>query len=314
MKDRFNRDITYLRVSVTDLCNLRCRYCMPEGVPRLRHGDILSFEEITEIVETGARLGIRKVRVTGGEPLVRRDCPDLCRRLAAVPGIEEVVLTTNGTLLPRFAGALRDAGVSRINLSLDSLDPEKYAAITGGGRLEDALAGIRAAREAGFGPLKINCVLIGGFNDSEVPAFAELTRNEPVEVRFIELMPMGGDFPPESYLPADDALRKIPDLIPLPGEPGVARLYALPGGQGRVGVISPVSRHFCGSCNRLRLTSEGMLRPCLHDAGQVNVRGKHGKDLEEAFRQAVLAKPACRGALDAAHPSAAGRGMYTIGG
>lgn len=314
MKDTFDREITYLRVSVTDLCNLRCRYCMPDGVCQKRHEDILSFEEIAEIVSAAAALGVRKVRVTGGEPLVRRGCVGLCAMLAAIPGIEEVDITTNGTLLPQHAEGLRDAGVKRVNISIDSLVPEKYAAITGGGELSAALDGIRAARAAGLGPLKLNCVLIGGFNDDEIPAFVELTRTRDIEVRFIELMPMGGRFGPEAYLPGNAVLKRVPALSPLPDDGGVARLFALPGGVGRVGLISPVSRHFCGTCNRLRLTSEGALKPCLHSDREIRVRGLHGTALTEALREAIHAKPRMHGALDARHPSGAGRCMNTIGG
>ena len=314
MKDQFERDITYLRVSVTDLCNLRCRYCMPDGVCQKRHEDILSFEEITEIVTAAAELGISKIRITGGEPLVRRGCVDLCRMIAGVPGIREIDLTTNGTLLPRYARELKDAGVTRVNISVDSLDPDKYADITGGGRLEDALAGIRAAAEAELTPIKLNTVLIGGFNDDEIPAFVELTRTTPVELRFIELMPMGGRFGPSAYLPGDAVLERCPKLVPLPENGGVARLYRLPDGLGRVGLISPLSRHFCATCNRLRLTSEGNLKPCLHSNQEISVRGKHGEELRETLRRAIFAKPQMHGVLDAEHMSEAGRTMNTIGG
>ena len=314
MKDQYGREITYLRVSITDLCNLRCRYCMPEGVCRKRHEDILSFEEITEIVTAAAELGIQKVRITGGEPLVRRGCVELCRMVAAVPGIREVDLTTNGVLLEEYADGLRAAGVRRVNVSVDSLDPAKYAHITGGGQLYRALAGVRAARDAGLSPIKLNCVLIGGFNDDEIEAFVELTRQAPLELRFIELMPMGGRFGPEAYLPVSTVLERVPSLAPLPDNGGVARLYRLPDGLGRVGLISPISRHFCATCNRLRLTSEGALKPCLHSGREIVVRGLHGDELTEAIRGAILSKPRKHGALDAAHESGAGRSMNTIGG
>ena len=314
MKDQFEREISYLRVSITDLCNLRCRYCMPDGVCQKRHEDILSFEEIAEIVAAAAALGVRKVRVTGGEPLVRRGCPELCRMLAGIDGIEEIDLTTNGTLLPRYAAELKAAGVTRVNISVDSLDPEKYADITGGGCLRDALDGIRAAQEAGLTPVKLNAVLIGGFNDDEIPAFVEHTRRSPIELRFIELMPMGGRFGPEAYLPGETVLERMPELVPVPHDGGVARLYRLPDGQGRVGLISPLSRHFCASCNRLRLTSEGHLKPCLHSSVEINVRGLHGAALLDTLRRAIREKPRQHGVLDADHRSEAGRSMNTIGG
>lgn len=314
MKDQFEREITYLRVSITDLCNLRCRYCMPDGVCQKRHEDILSFEEITEIVTAAAQLGVRKVRVTGGEPLVRRGCVELCRMIAAVPGVDEVDMTTNGTLLSRYAANLKAAGLTRVNISLDSLDAAKYADITGGGRLAEALDGVRAAAEAGLAPIKLNTVLIGGFNDGEIADFVELTRHAPIELRFIELMPMGGRFGKAAYLPGDAVLDRVPELAPLPEDGGVARLYRLPDGQGRVGLISPLSRHFCATCNRLRLTSEGHLKPCLHSAQEIPVRGRHGEELLETLRQAISEKPQMHGPLDAEHRSGAGRSMNTIGG
>ncbi len=315
MKDQYQREITYLRVSVTDLCNLRCRYCMPDGVCQKSHQDILSFEEITEIVTAAAQLGVRKVRITGGEPLVRRGIVSLCRMIADIPGIQEVVMTTNGILLEKYAQQLKQAGVSRVNISLDTLNPEKYRKITGGGELDAALAGIRAARAAGLNPIKLNVVLIGGFNDDEIPAFVELTRNTPLDLRFIELMPMGGEFGKAAYLPGDTVLERVPSLVPEAGEDGsVSRMFRLPGGQGRVGLISPLSRHFCGTCNRLRLTSEGHLKPCLHSNQEIPVRGKHGEELLETLRTAIRAKPRQHGVLDAEHLSEAGRAMNTIGG
>ena len=314
MKDSFGREITYLRISVTDLCNLRCRYCMPDGICQKRHEDILSFEEIREIVEAAASLGIRKIRITGGEPLVRRGCVDLCKMVSQVPGIEEVDMTTNGILLEQYAQDLKQAGVNRVNISLDTMDPEKYRDITGGGSLDAALSGIRAAFDAGLTPVKLNTVLIGGFNDDEIPSFADLTRTMSLELRFIELMPMGGVFGKEAYLPVQTVLDRIPELQPIPDQEGVARLYTLPDGKGRIGLISPLSRHFCGTCNRLRLTSEGNLKPCLHSDQEIPVRGKHGQELKDVLRNSVYQKPRMHGTLDAEHPSSAGRTMNTIGG
>lgn len=317
MKDTFAREITYLRVSITDRCNLRCRYCMPEeGVCKLSHRDVLSFEEIEEIVYAAAELGIKKVRITGGEPLVRKGCPELCGKIAKIPGIEEVTLTTNGVLLEQQALALKEAGVHRVNVSLDTLDPEKYRKITGGGSIDPVLRGLEAAYKVGLTPLKLNTVLIGGFNDDEIPAFVEMTRNTPVELRFIELMPLGpgAEFGEEAYLSGDTVLRQMPSLAPLPADGGVARLYQLPGGIGRVGLISPLSRHFCATCNRLRLTSEGALKPCLHSSQEIPLRGLHGNALRDALLSAVAAKPKMHGTLDAHHKSEAGRTMDTIGG
>lgn len=314
MRDQFEREITYLRVSVTDLCNLRCRYCMPEGMCKKAHTDILSYEEIAEIVEAAAQLGIHKVRITGGEPLVRRNVVELVRMVAEIPGIEEVDMTTNAVLLERYAGDLKQAGLRRVNISLDSLKPEKYAHITGGGRLADALAGIRAAFDAELTPVKLNTVLIGGFNDDEIEDFTALTQDTPLELRFIELMPMGGIFGKEAYLPGGTVLERVPTLRELPHDGGVARLYQLPDGKGRVGLISALSRHFCGNCNRIRLTSEGAIKPCLHSSQEISVRGKHGEELLTTLRWAILKKPRMHGTLDAEHLSGAGRTMNTIGG
>ena len=293
MKDQFDREISYLRLSVTDLCNLRCVYCMPEGgVAKLRHEDILTIEEIEGIVRAAAGLGITKIRITGGEPLVRRGIVDICRRVASTQGIEEVCLTTNGMLLPQFAYKLREAGIKRLNISLDSLDAETYRAITRGGELADALRGIGAAREAGFDGIKINAVLLGGVNEAEVQTLAGLSRTAGTHVRFIELMPIGGSasFTDGMYLAGDAVLAALPELEPL-GIDGVARLYAFPGAGGTVGIISPLSQHFCPSCNRIRVTSDGKLKPCLHSADEIDLRGLSGDVLAEAIRGAIFGKP-----------------------
>ena len=318
MKDRFGREIDYLRISLTDLCNLRCVYCMPaEGVGKLRHEQILSLEEVVEIAGAAVELGIRKLRLTGGEPLVRRGVVDLVRRLRALPGLQELVLTTNGLLLPELAQPLRDAGLDRVNVSLDTLNPETYRRITRGGELDRALAGVRAAMDAGLTPVKLNAVLIGGVNDGEIPALAELTLDQPIEMRFIELMPIGdaAQFGPEAYLPVDTVLQRLPALQPLPSEgASVARRYRLPGAVGSVGLISPVSCSFCGSCNRIRLTADGHLKPCLHSAAEFSLRGKHGDALRDAICAAVDAKPEAHGVLSAEQRSEAGRNMNEIGG
>ena len=317
MKDQFDREITYLRVSITDRCNLRCRYCMPaDGVCKVSHQEILRYEEILEIVAMAAELGVKKVRVTGGEPLVRLGCADLCAGISSIPGIQEVVITTNGILLEQQAEALHQAGVRRVNVSLDTMNPEKYRSITGGGDIQRVLRGIEAARKVGMTPIKINTVLMGGFNDGEIPEFVEMTREHPIELRFIELMPMGpwAEFGEGAYLPGQTVLDRVPELRPLPEDGGVARLYQLSGAAGRVGLISPLSRHFCGSCNRLRLTAEGALKPCLHSGQEIPLRGLHGDALREAMVSAILAKPKMHGALDAHHRSQAGRNMNTIGG
>ena len=317
MIDRFGRPITYLRISVTELCNLRCRYCMPEeGVCKKSHFDMMTEDETILAVEAAASLGITKLRITGGEPLVKRNILSICRRAAAVAGIEEVCLTTNGILLPRLAKDLREAGVSRLNLSLDTLDPEKYAYITRIGSLDDFRAGLDAALKAGFEKLKINAVLIGGFNDDEIVPLAELTKQYPVDVRFIELMPMydSGDFDRKAFVPYTKVLEQLPEAAEIEPDGGVAKLYRLPGAQGSIGLISPVSAHFCGSCNRLRLTADGKLKPCLHSAEEYALKGLDFDGMKAVMEQAIRNKPAWHGDLDTLHRSQAGRNMNQIGG
>ena len=317
MIDQTGRNITYLRLSVTDKCNLRCRYCMPaEGVCKKAHADMLTEDEMIRAVEAAAALGITKLRITGGEPLVKRNILSICRRAAAVKGIEEVCMTTNATLLPRLALPLRQAGVSRLNLSIDTLDPEKYAYMTRTGCLEDFHAGLRSALEAGFEKIKLNAVLIGGFNDDEIPALAQLSREYPVDVRFIELMPMynGGDFGKSAFIPCHRVLEALPEAKPVPQDGGVARLYRLPDAQGNIGLISPVSAHFCGNCNRLRLTADGKLKPCLHHSLEYDLKGLDLAGMKAVMEQAIWNKPVWHGDLDATHPSEAGRNMNQIGG
>ena len=317
MTDKLGRNITYLRISVTDKCNLRCRYCMPaEGVCKKEHTDMLTEDEIISAVEAAADLGITKIRITGGEPLVKKNIVSICRRAAAVEGIREVCLTTNGILLPQLAKPLKEAGVSRLNLSLDTLDPQKYAYITRIGTLETFRAGLDAAFDAGFGKIKINSVLIGGFNDDEIEAMARLTLEYPLDMRFIELMPMydSGDFGQEAYVPYSRVLEKLPEAKPVPQDGGVAKLYRLPGAKGNIGLISPVSAHFCGQCNRLRLTADGKLKPCLHAADEYSIKGLSRDGVKAVFEQAIWNKPAWHGDLDALHRSQAGRNMNEIGG
>ena len=317
MVDGYGRSISYLRLSVTELCNLRCRYCMPEeGICKKNHRDILTEDEMIQAVEVAAGLGITKLRITGGEPLNKPNILSICRRAAGVEGIREVCLTTNGIALPPIAKELREAGVRRVNLSLDTLDPEKYAYITRRGRLENALAGLEAALAAGFDYVKINVVLIGGFNDDEIPALAALTRDYPVDVRFIELMPIGhtDEFGPEAFLPCARVLEALPQAQAQPRDGGVARLYRLPGAKGRLGLISPLSQHFCGSCNRLRLTADGFLKPCLHSGREFSLKGLDREQMSRQFQRAIAAKPAQHPELSAVSFSQAGRDMNQIGG
>lgn len=317
MLDNFGREITYLRLSVTDRCNLRCRYCMPaEGICKKSREEMLTEEETVTAVRAAASLGIRKLRLTGGEPLVKKNILQICRRITEVEGIEELCITTNATLLKPLADELKAAGVDRVNISLDSLKPEKYAYITREGCLEQAIEGIEAALSAGFDAVKINSVLIGGFNDDEIKELAALSVRYPLDVRFIELMPMtkSEEFGEKAYLSVDAVLKAIPQLRPSSSDGGVARLYKLQEGRGRIGLISAVSNHFCASCNRIRLTADGRLKPCLHSAQEYPIKGLGFDEMREKMKEAILSKPACHEPLSADLRSNAGRNMNQIGG
>lgn len=314
MKDGYGRDIYYLRLSVTDLCNLRCVYCMPAGgVEKRRHEDVLTVEELEEIARSAGRCGIRKIRLTGGEPLVRRGIVDICARTAAAPGVEEVCMTTNGLLLPKLAPELRKAGLRRVNISLDTLSPELYRELTRVGNIEDAVSGLKAALD-NFETVKINAVLIGGINEPEIRQMVYITKDAPVELRFIELMPIGecAHWPRERFLENSAVLEAVPELEPC-GTSGVARLFSLPNARGRVGLISPLSSHFCPECNRIRITPDGRLKPCLHSAQEIELRGFHGAELDAKLREGICAKP-MRHHLSPASPSESLRGMSQIGG
>ena len=306
--DAYSRPINYLRVSVTDRCNLRCVYCMPpEGVPWREPQEILRFEEIATVVRAAAELGISKVRLTGGEPLVRLDVVELVRMLAAVPGVDDLSMTTNGVLLAKYAEELAAAGLQRVNISLDTLRADRFAAITRRGRIEDVLQGIDAAHRAGLEPLKINTVLMRGMNDDEVVQFARKTIDPGWNVRFIEWMPVGNGAALESkwsdvLVTADEIRPKIEaalgQLRPAEGErgSGPAKYYRLPRAKGTIGFITPVSEHFCYHCNRLRLTADGQLRPCLLSDDEIDLRTplRGGADVAEVkalILEAIQRKP-----------------------
>ncbi len=302
MTDGFGRRIEYLRISVTDKCNLRCVYCMPEeGLPWLRREQLLSYEEIGEVVRVMAGLGLRRVRITGGEPLVRRDLPALVRILRAVPGIDDIALSTNAVLLAEHADELRAAGLHRVNVSLDSLIPERMDAISRrAGSARAIMEGIDAAERAGFFPLKVNCVVMRGRNDDEVEAFAAITRERPWHVRFIEVMPTGDNLgvSHDEYVSSDEILGRIArigELRPVAGPHGngPAKYYAFDSAAGTVGVISPMSHNYCGTCNRMRLTADGQLRPCLFGDLHTDLRGplRAGAPLEPLVRQTLRIKP-----------------------
>lgn len=290
--DNFNRPISYLRISVTDRCNLRCVYCMPpEGVPSRAHDEILRYEEIEFVVRAAASLGISKVRLTGGEPLVRLGFVELVRMLTHIPGIDDLAMTTNGTLLAQYAAELAQAGLKRVNVSLDTLQPERFRQITRRGDLATVFEGIAAAREVGLVPVKVNTVVVRGLNEDEVVDFAWLTLEDDWHVRFIEMMPLGANtaWVGEGYVPVGEVRRRIEDALGklVPAKVGVgngpARYYRLPGAVGTIGFISPISEHFCYQCNRLRLTADGRLRPCLLSDYEIDLRTplRQGADLTE---------------------------------
>ena len=302
MQDGFGRRIEYLRISVTDKCNLRCVYCMPEeGLPWLKRDQLLTFEEIGSIVREMAALGLKKVRLTGGEPLVRKDLPRLVEMLRAIPGIEDLSLSTNAVLLAGSARALRDAGVDRLNVSLDSLRTERIDAIARRpGSADRIFAGLEAAEEAGFAPIKINCVVMRGRNDDEVEAFARITRDRPWHIRFIEVMPTGENLgvQQDEYLPTEEILERFRTIGELtrvtgPAGNGPAKYYAFPGAAGTIGVITPMSHNYCDRCNRMRLTADGQLRPCLFGALQTNLRDplRRGDEIEPLIRETLRIKP-----------------------
>jgi cyclic pyranopterin phosphate synthase len=324
-----SRPINYLRISVTDRCNLRCVYCMPaEGIQLLSHEEILRYEEIARIVRVASRMGIHKVRLTGGEPLARAGLPDLVRLIAAVPKIDDISLTTNGHLLPRYAEELAAAGLNRVNVSLDSLRADRFRALTRVGELERAWAGVEAAEAAGLTPLKINVVVVRGFNDDEVTDFARLTLEEERHIRFIEVMPLG-----RNELWSEDgfvSMAEVRDRIeaafgpmqavvsssPVIGN-GPARYYQLADAPGTLGFISPISDHFCGGCNRLRLTADGRLRPCLLSDSEIDLSGPlrasiSDTELERLITDAAVHKPARHHLEDGERPVK--REMAQIGG
>jgi cyclic pyranopterin phosphate synthase len=329
LRDTYNRRIDYLRISVTDRCNLRCVYCMPpQGVKWRPRSEILSYDEILRIVEAAAALGIRKVRLTGGEPLLRPDIPWLVGHIAQIPGIQEISLTTNGILLERLARPLADAGLTRVNVSLDTLDADKFRRMTRFGDIERVWRGINAAEQACLTPIKINTVVIRGVNADELLALSRLTIEHDWHVRFIELMPIGdqGDwgegFPasPDRYFSVQEMLDRLAplDLVAAdqPIGNGPARTFRIPGARGTVGFISPLGDHFCATCNRLRLTSDGQLRPCLLAENEVDVRKvvrQHG-DLTSCILQAVQFKPSHHNLVAGPVPTQHNRMMCQIGG
>ncbi|MDA8106714.1 MAG: GTP 3',8-cyclase MoaA [Nitrospiraceae bacterium] len=303
LKDDFQREIDYLRLSITDRCNLRCVYCMPaDGIVPSTHKEILRYEEIIRIVGIGAGLGVKKVRLTGGEPLTRKNVSFLVSSLKKIRGIEDLSMTTNGTLLELHAQELADAGLDRVNISIDSFKPDRYREITRGGSLESVMRGIAAAEKAGLTPIKINVVPVRGVNDDEVGDFARLTLTTDYHVRFIEFMPSGDNdyWSPEKYISTEELKRQIETIAPLVPvhirKNGPSRYFRLGDARGVVGFISAITHHFCADCNRLRLTSDGKLRPCLFSETEIDLKtalrnGAPDSELERLLRLAIKTKP-----------------------
>ena len=323
MIDQYGRTIDYLRLSVTDLCNYRCQYCMPaDGVEKGPHGAVLSVEEYGEIARAAVKLGIRKIRLTGGEPLVRRGSLDICRTLRAIPELKELCLTTNGSLLPELAKPLQEAGVDRLNISLDTLRPEVFRQITARDDFAAVQAGLQAALESGL-PVKLNCVPQAGVNEGELEALAALAKDNALQVRFIEMMPIGyGAAMPCVSGPELRArfANRWPELHPVEGTTfgnGPAVYYTVPGWKGSIGFIAAVHGKFCASCNRVRLTSQGFLRPCLASETGCDLRAllRGGADdarLRTAIRETIWSKPREHHFEDRCMPATCS--MYRIGG
>jgi cyclic pyranopterin phosphate synthase len=324
ISDSFQRPINYLRISVTDRCNLRCVYCMPEsGIDLMSHYDILSYEEIYTVVKAAAEMGINKVRLTGGEPLVRAGLPDLVALIAGIDTIDDISLTTNGILLAQYAAELKEAGLQRVNISLDTLKPERFRQITRCGKLENTFEGIAAAYQTGLTPVKINMVVMAGVNDDEILDFARKSVSDGWNVRFIELMPSSANEPVSSKLVSVSEMKKrleaLGKLEPFRIEVGngPARYFRLPGASGSIGFISPVTEHFCFQCNRLRLTADGKLRPCLLSEDEIDLKGplRSGAPVEELKKligKAIANKPKGHRLADGGHPR--GRPFSQVGG
>jgi cyclic pyranopterin phosphate synthase len=318
--DIAGRRIHYLRVAVTDRCNFRCQYCMPsDGVKWMEHDDILRYEELLRIIHTFARLGVDKVRITGGEPLVRKGLIPFLRKVTAIPGIKEVAVTTNGSMLEEYAPLLKQAGVKRINVSLDTLKPDRFKQITGQDALHQVLTGIKKAQEVGLIPIKINMVVMKNFNSDELADFANLAMDNPYQVRFIEYMPFCSE---KKYLFTAAEMRQqllaagFTKLIPEMRNSSPAQIYRFPQSQGSIGFITPVSQHFCSSCNRIRLTPDGNLKPCLLSNQEYSLRellraGISDQELLETIRKVVWNKPKQH---DLRNGQKSDRGMSRIGG
>lgn len=302
--DSFKRSITYLRISLTDRCNLRCIYCTPrDGHAKLAFGELLTYEELLRVVSVAVRMGINKVRLTGGEPLLRRNIISFIRKLTAIPGLNDIRLTTNGTCLADFSRDLYEAGIRKLNISLDTLKPHRFEQISGVDLFSKVWSGIQDVKEQGFSPVKINMVVIKGVNDDELVDFGRLSIHEPFQVRFIEFMPIGEktSWSNKRYVPMEEIKKRLESLgrlnpVKTGAMEGPARVYRFDGAAGALGFISPISHRFCGKCNRLRLTSEGRLRSCLLLDAETDLKailrsGGSDDDIKNAFIKAILNKP-----------------------
>lgn len=291
MKDGYNRKISYMRLSVTQSCNFRCKYCMPDNIECTKSAE-LSFDKMYDICHSAVKLGVEKIRITGGEPLIRKDIVDFCQRVSSINGLRELTMTTNGSLLSEYAFALKEAGVRRLNISLDTLSEEKFKKITSTDNLYNVLDGIKTAEKAGFDEIKINVVLIGGFNTDEIADFVNLTEHNNYSIRFIELMPIGecSRWDKSSFVSADDVLKAVPQLKRINVD-GVAQTYKIDGYKGTVGLIRPMSDKFCDMCNRIRVTADGKLKTCLHSSDEYDLSMLSGVALENKIKEAILNKP-----------------------
>lgn len=318
MIDQFGRNINYLRVSLTDRCNLRCKYCMPaEGIPKLDHEDILSFEEVKKIVKAAVTIGINKIRYTGGEPLVLKGIDSLIYETSLIQGIKDISITTNGMLLYDAAEDLKKAGLNRVNISLDTLKADKFSDITRGGDLNKVVQAIHKCISLGYSPVKINTVILKGINDDEIEDFINLTRELPVHVRFIELMPMGEalNLYKEGTITCDEIIRKFSNLSSLINEKSsTSELYKLPNAKGVVGFIRPISCKFCEYCNRIRLTATGNIKPCLHSEKEYSIKESLQDEelLVSTLKGIILGKPFEHNLQQ--EGSHSGKMMYQIGG
>ena len=319
MRDQYGRNINYLRISVTDRCNLRCVYCMPEqGIESKKHEDILRFEDTLKIVKIASKLGIKKIRYTGGEPLVMKDIDKLIYETSKLPGIEDIAITTNGILLSEMAEDLKKAGLKRVNISLDTLDKDKFKRITRVGDLSKVLNSIDKCLTLGMKPVKINTVMMKGFNDTEFTNLINLSRERPIEIRFIELMPIGEGVKlyKKSKISCSEMIDLHPELIPLEAEKSsTAQLYKIEGAKGKVGFISPVSCKFCSDCNKIRLTSTGTIKPCLHSKDEISLKEYLNDEvmLTNALKSAIFNKPLEHYLVEESY-SRSKKMMYQIGG